>query len=162
MYEKIQKSILNGLQGTHVHVNPFKALEGLDADTAKKVPPNGGHSCWQILYHIVYWQDFMLPHLRKEEVNWPRDNKKSWPDNDSLNGEEDWEALITRFKKGIEEAEVITKTIDSFENLPTDPKVPSYAALMVFIEHNAYHVGQIVATRQAIGAWPPPDYKKTF
>jgi len=133
MFDKIQKSILNGLQGTHVHVNPFKALEGLDADTAKKVPPNGGHSCWQILYHIVYWQDFMLPHLRKEEVNW-----------------------------GIEEAEAITKTIDSFENLPTDPKVPSYAALMVFIEHNAYHVGQIVATRQAIGAWPPPDYKKTF
>lgn len=162
MFEKVQKTILNGLRGTHIHVDPLKSLEGLDAKTASIVPQNGKFSCWQILYHIVYWQDFMLPHLRGEEVSWPKNNEESWPDNESLTGEKAWSELVSRFKKGIDEAEELTKTIDSFDNLPTPPKVPTYAALSVFTQHNAYHIGQIVTTRQAIGAWPPPEHKPTF
>ena len=162
MFDKIQKTIMHGLRGTHIHMDPLKALDGLNADTAKLVPMNGKFSCWQILYHIVYWQDLMLTHLREEKASWPKNNEASWPDNDSLGGEDAWLDLVSRFKKGIEEAEVLTKNIDSFDNLPTPPEVPAYAALSVFTQHNAYHIGQLVATRQALGAWPPPNYKPTY
>ena len=162
MFERLEKSIKSGLRGKYIHMDPLKALEGLTAETARLTPDKGEHSCWYILYHTVFWQDLMLGALRKESVNWPKNNEISWPSDDQLKKDDDWVALVESFKKGLEEADGLTSIIESNEDLPAWPKVPPFAAFMVFIQHNAFHFGEIVATRQALGIWPPPGYKPTF
>ena len=162
MFEALEKSIKGGLKGNHIHMTPLKALEGLTAETARTLPSKGEHSCWHILHHIVFWQDLMLSALRKESVNWPKNNEVSWPSDDQLKKDDDWVALVESFKKGLEESDGLTNTIESMDDLPAWPKVPPFAALMVLIQHNAFHFGEIVATRQALGIWPPPEYKPTF
>ena len=162
MIERLEKSIKNGLRGKFTHMDPLKALGGLTADKARMVPSKGEHSCWHILHHIVFWQDLMLSALRKESVDWPKNNETSWPTDEQLKKDEDWAALVEKFEKGLDEADGMTKNIESMEDLPAWPKVPPFAAFLVFVQHNAFHVGEIVATRQALGNWPPPDYKPTF
>jgi len=161
MFDKLENSLKGGLRGKYLHMDPLKALEGLDANTANLVPPKGIHSCWQILYHIVYWQDLMLSASKGEKVKWPKNNDASWPENESLDAEK-WTEIVSQFKQGIKEADGLTKNIESLENLPAWPKVPLFVALMHLIQHNSFHVGEIVATRQSLGLWPPPDYKMTF
>jgi len=162
MIERLEKSIKNGLRGKFTHMDPLKALDGLTAGTARMVPLKGEHSCWHILHHVVFWQDLMLGALRKESVDWPKNNEASWPTDEQLKSDEDWVALVEKFEKGLVEADGMTNNIESMDDLPAWPKVPPFAALMVFVQHNAFHIGEIVATRQALGNWPPPEYKPTF
>ncbi|MGY5860702.1 MAG: DinB family protein [Candidatus Thorarchaeota archaeon] len=162
MIERLETSIKMGLKGKHVHFDSLKALEGLTAETARMIPEKGTFSCWHLLYHIVYWQDLMLGALRKESVDWPKNNEMSWPSEELLKNDENWEALVEKFGKGLAEAESMISSIDSMEDLPAWPEVPPFAAYLVLIQHNAYHIGELIATRQALGHWPPPDYKATF
>ena len=162
MIERLEKSFKSGLRGKHTHFDPLKAVQDLTADTAREIPEKGKFSSWHILYHIVFWQDLMLGALRKESVDWPKNNEPSWPSEEMLKNDEDWDALVEKFEKGLEEADGLTNTISSMEDLPAWPKVPPYAGYLVLIQHNAYHIGQLIGTRQALGHWPPPDYKATF
>ncbi|MBY8997956.1 MAG: DinB family protein [Candidatus Thorarchaeota archaeon] len=155
-------SLKNSIKGEHIHVNPLVALENLTLEMAAKVPENSEHSCWHILHHIVFWQDLMLEALRgKTDVDWPKSNDLSWPKELSKDGT-NWDELVQRFKSGIDEAYGMAENIESLEALPSWPKVPAFRALMVFGQHNAYHLGEIVATRQALGLWPPSSDHKTF
>ncbi len=162
MFDTMTAALKFSLTGKHIHINPVKAVENLTPEMAAKLPANSEHSCWHILYHIVFWQDLMLEALRrKKEVNWPKTNEPSW--NAMITKDEkDWNDLVERFKSGMDEALNMAKDIESQEELPAWPKVPAYQALMVFGQHNAYHIGEIVATRQALGFWPPSSDHTTF
>jgi len=162
MIERLEKSIKSGLRGKHTHLDPLKAVAGLTPDDARRIPDNGHHSCWHYLYHIVFWQDLMLGALRKESVDWPKSNEPSWPSEEQLVNDDDWDSLVEKFEKGLVEADSLTGSIESLEDLPAWPKVPPFAGYLVLVQHNAFHIGELVATRQALGLWPPPDYKATF
>jgi hypothetical protein len=162
MIERLEKSIKMGLRGKHIHMDPLKAVQGLTAETARMKSDKGEFSCWHFLYHIVFWQDLMLGALRKESVKWPKNNEASWPSDDLLKKDADWDTLVAKFEKGLNEADGMTMNLDSKDDLPAWPKVPPFSGYLVLIQHNAYHIGEIVATRQALGLWPPPDYKPTF
>ena len=162
MLETMTKALKFSLTGEHIHVNPLKAVANLTPEMAAKLPENSERSCWHILHHIVFWQDLMLEALRKKkEVPWPKNNEPSWAAKISTK-DSDWTALVDRFKSGLDEALKMTEDIESQEHLPAWPKVPAYQALMVFGQHNAYHLGQIVTTRHALGLWPPSPDHKTF
>lgn len=162
MFGTLTAALKNSLTGKYIHVDPMKALENLTHEMASQLPENSEHSCWHILYHIVFWQDFMLEALRgNKEVKWPDNNKPSWPTETSISKKE-WNDLVERFKTGLDEGYKMTEDIESQEDLPAWPKVPAFRALMVFGQHNAYHIGEIVATRQALGFWPPTPDHKTF
>ena len=162
MLDTMMKALKFSLTGKHIHVNPEQALENLTAEMAAEVPANSEHSCWQILSHIVIWQNVMLEALRRnEKVDWPKNNEPSWAVKVTKK-EEDWLDLVERFKAGLAEALEMSEDIESQERLPAWPHVPAFQGLMVFGQHNAYHIGQIVTTRQALGYWPPSEDYKTF
>ncbi|MFW9786054.1 MAG: DinB family protein [Candidatus Thorarchaeota archaeon] len=155
-------SLKNSIKGEYIHVHPIEALKNLTPEMAAEVPGNSEHSCWHILYHIVFWQDFMLEALRgKKNVDWPKNNELSWLKELPKDGK-NWEELVQHFKEGVDEAYEMTENVESMEDLPSWPKVPLFRALMVFGQHNAYHMGEIVATRQALGYWPPSEDHKVF
>lgn len=162
MFGILTASLKNSIKGEHIHVNPMNALENLTPEMAAKVPEDSEHSCWHILYHIVFWQDLMLEALRgKKDVNWPKNNEPSWPKELPKNSKK-WEELVQHFKSGMQEAYTMAESVESLEELPSWPKVPAFRGLMVLGQHNAYHIGEIVATRQALGFWPPSPEHKTF
>jgi uncharacterized damage-inducible protein DinB len=160
--EALDHALKRGLHGTYIHMDPLKALKGLTPETASKIPKKGTHSCWHILHHIVYWQELMLAALKNESVSWPKNNDESWPSAEMLDITDNWTELVKKFENGLNEAEHLTSKIESTEDLPAWPKVSPVAAFLVFLQHNSFHIGEIVATRQALGIWPPPEYKPTF
>jgi len=162
MLETLEGVLKRGLRGKYIHIDPMKAIEGLTADTAFRVPEPGSHSCWSILHHIVYWQELMLKALRGEAVDWPKNNEKSWLSDTISKNADDWLKLVQKFEQGLIEADTQASRIESMEDLPAWPKVPRFAAIMSIAQHNTYHIGEIVATRQALGFWPPPAHKETF
>jgi uncharacterized damage-inducible protein DinB len=159
---KFEQALQRSIFGKYTHIDPLKAIQGLTPETASMVPSKGIHSCWHLLYHIVYWQELMLSALRGEKVDWPKNNDLSWRSSNLFKKPVAWTKLVQTYEKGLNEAEGQVKKVELFEDLPSWPKVPPFAAIMVIAQHNSFHLGEIVATRQALGIWPPPDYKATF
>ena len=83
MKDMIVSIMKSGLHGKHTHVDPMKATRGLDAKGAR-LSPDGTHSSWAILYHIVKWQDATVEALRGTEVNWKEVSATDWPTEDEM------------------------------------------------------------------------------
>ena len=145
------------LRGKHTHVDPLKAVKGLSFEMANKRPGKDVHSCRELLYHIVYWQDLMLSALRGEDVKWPEDFSLGWPLPSKINTELKWKKLVNNFCKGVEEAETLSQKKRLTETLPSWKYVNSIGALGILALHNSYHIGQLVTVRQSLKQWPPPE-----
>ncbi|MFX0126272.1 MAG: DinB family protein, partial [Candidatus Hodarchaeota archaeon] len=70
MSDTLIKVIVNGLHGKNTHLNPQKAVEGLSPTSARNRPSAELHSCWDILHHIVVWQEGILRAIKGEKVDW--------------------------------------------------------------------------------------------
>ncbi len=157
MKEMVSNILKEGFHGHNTHVSPKKALLGLDADSARKVPCDRVHSCWEQLYHIVFWQDLVLEEVRGNVVDWTETHGKDWPKPESILDSSGWNKLVERFFKGLAEAEELLDTLDLQKPIPSWNDHPAFKAMLVLAQHNSYHIGQIVVARQALKTWPPPD-----
>jgi uncharacterized damage-inducible protein DinB len=148
------------LHGVYTHIDPFEAIQGLSHEEAIQRPIDDSFSSWENLFHIIIWQETILEALQGKKINWTdlrgEDRPKPHHKNDP---EFRWEALILRFKQGIEKIE---KQIDK-SNLekPLDwlGNVPTMKPFLIIAQHNSYHFGQLAKNRKAQGTWPPPGIK---
>ena len=66
-----------------------------------------------------------------------------------------WEQSIASFKRGRERFKALARDAgDLYALVPTGEGHQTYfRAILLLNDHNAYHLGQIVAVRRALGAW---------
>jgi uncharacterized damage-inducible protein DinB len=149
----IREMLLSGLHGKHAHIEPKKALIGLSHEDAMIRPSKGAFSSWELLFHIVFWQDYSLNLMKGNPIKFH--TGIDWPSSHvSLN----WSELVERFVNGLQEIEKIINTWDLNKQIQykeEDPNAVTTIAreLMVVIQHNSYHIGQIIATRRIQGTW---------
>ncbi|MHA2224320.1 MAG: hypothetical protein ACXAC8_03910 [Candidatus Hodarchaeales archaeon] len=63
--------------------------------------------------------------------------------------------LISRFERGLIEVGKLIETTDFVKSIPSWETEPSIRVLIILLQHNSYHIGQIVSVRQFLGCWPP-------
>ncbi len=152
MKEKMVKALINGLYGKNTHIHPEKALEGLTPANAKIKPENDLHSCWELLHHLKIWQKAILKAIKGEEVDWKDISKNhNWPNANYLSDDQNFIALVKTFEDGLLEAENLIKTSDFHKPMPAWDDAPILQAILVLLQHNSYHYGQIVAVRKILG-----------
>ena len=61
--------------------------------------------------------------------------------------------LVDKFLQGISKAEDLAKSIDLHKPLPAWSESPVIQAFMVLLQHNSYHLGQLITTRKSLGLW---------
>lgn len=150
----IAGSLATLFAGGTANVTVHRALEGLSAEDAVKVPSPLPHSVAQLLAHMAFWQTWLLRVVRGERPGWPEHAAEGWPDVP----QDAYEPLKASFLADLEALQSLART-DEFVASVTDAREPRAWAnsLLSFAAHNVYHVGQIVLTRRALGAWPPPS-----
>lgn len=152
MKEKMVKALINGLYGKNTHIHPEKALEGLTPANAKIKPKIDLHSCWELLHHLKIWQKAILEAIKGEEVDWKDISKNhNWPNANYLSDDQNFIALVKTFEDGLLEAEKLIKTSDFHKSMPAWDDAPILQAMLVLLQHNSYHYGQIVAVRKILG-----------
>jgi uncharacterized damage-inducible protein DinB len=96
--------------------------------------------------------DFALNPRYAHTMQWPADY---WPRNRAPTDEE-WEESVAAFRADLARLQGLTRdaSIDLLAAVPTGTKTQTYLrTILLAIDHNAYHVGQIVALRRALGIW---------
>ncbi|MFO7171800.1 MAG: DinB family protein [Bacillota bacterium] len=157
----LTRILQDALEGRGSHVSPTNALDGLDWELAGRRPPGSPHSIWEILQHMIFWQDFFLAWMRGERPAVPATAAASWPDRTAPEGAAEWEGAVARFQKGLAEAMAEAEK-DLEATIPGSPGHSRADALVQLIGHNSYHLGQIVLLRRQLGAWPPPGGGDTW
>ena len=154
MKEALAKALADGLYGKHTHPDPLDAVRGLTYEMASQRTSESVHSSLELLFHLVFWQDLCLEAARGEkDVKWPDAAGEDWLGTDM---QVTWGELVARFEKGLEEGKRLVAEGDLEMPLPAWHNIPMLRAMIVLIQHNSYHLGQIVSNRIAQGTWPPP------
>jgi hypothetical protein len=139
------------------HVGFDKAVAGIPPDKRGVRPPGFDHSLWELLEHIRIAQedilDFCVNAGYAHAMAWPADY---WPQSPGPESREAWHGSIASYirardamKRLARDAEDLTATV------PTGKADQTYLrAILLSADHAAYHVGQMIAVRRALEAWP--------
>jgi len=150
------------LRGKYAHVEPLHALEGLSAELASHKLSVGIPSCWEILYHMEYWQELILASLRGEIVEWLEHATEGWSTTVNNGDDSDWNQLVEHFSNGLKEAEKLSQERELMRSLQGWQNISAAEALQILTIHNSYHLGQLVLLRKQLSCWPPPGGGNTW
>jgi len=152
----LRDQLVRFLDWEESHVGFDKAVDGLPADTRGARPAGFEHSAWQLLEHMRIAQedilDFCLNAQYVHSRHWP---DEYWPKDPAPPDARAWDASIASFKRDRERMkQVARETKDLYSSVPTGNEKQTYLrALLLVTDHNAYHLGQLVAVRRALGEW---------
>ncbi len=148
-----ERALLQALSGKGAHVEGPRVLEKLDWRRAGARPPGAPHSVFQILNHLIFWQDWAVRWLDGEKPAIPKHASGGWPGDTGPAGAAEWTATVRRFAKGLEE---LRRRIRSVDLLSGPGRRTRLETLHALASHNSHHLGQVVLLRQLQKAWPPP------
>ena len=138
------------------HVGFEKALDGIPPGKRGARAPGFEHSPWQPLEHIRIAQDdildFCVNSAYTHTMKWPDDY---WPKDPAPPSDKAWTDSIASCVRSREALKRLATDIEDLTaRVPTGKGHQTYLrGILVAADHAAYHVGQIVAVRRALGAW---------
>ena len=153
--DSVRDHLVRVLDWEEAHVGFDKAIDGIPADKRGARAPGFEHSPWQLLEHMRLAQDdildFCVNPKYHHDLKWPDDYwPQAAPPNDAA-----WSESIDAFKRSREKMKALARDVEDLSaTVPTGEGKQTYLrAILLIADHTAYHVGQLVAVRRALGIW---------
>jgi uncharacterized damage-inducible protein DinB len=156
MPDPIRVLIARLLDWEDAHAGFDKVVSGLPRKLRGQVPGGLPYSPWQLLEHLRRTQqdilDFCL-NPRYEERHWPDDY---WPKTPSPPSANAWDESVARFREDREALKqlALNPSVDLLSKVPAGEGQTYLRELLLVADHTAYHLGELVVVRRALGAWP--------
>lgn len=152
--EILRRTLRHLLSGKDAHVRASDIFDGLDWQQAGARPPGVTHSAYDLLRHMVYWNDWVIEWLDGRNPPVCAHASDSWPAGDAPATPADWDGSVDRFRQGLHELERRSGAADLFVTSSSRTGIEMLAAIA---SHTSYHAGQVAMLRQILGSWPPPS-----
>ena len=144
------------LDWEEAHVGFDKAIDGIPVDKRAARATGHEHSPWQLLEHIRLAQEdilaFCVNRAYEHTMKWPDDY---WPRDPAPPSEKAWTDSLASYARSREALKRLAHEVEDLTaKVPTGKKHQTYLrAILLTADHTAYHVGQLVAVRRALGIW---------
>jgi hypothetical protein len=153
-----REQLVRVLGWEEAHVGFDKAVEGVPADKRGARAAGIDHTLWELLEHLRIAQKDLLdfcvnPHY-VHALTWPDDY---WPRDADPSGPAAWNDSVEDFRADREKLKALAgdERVELTSTVPAGKGPQTYLrAILLVIDHNAYHLGQFVAVRRALGIWP--------
>ena len=151
----IREQLVRVLDWEEAHVGFDKAVAGIPRDQRGRRPAGFEHTPWQLVEHMRLAQDDILDFCVNanyvHNMKWPDDY---WPAAEPPS-EAAWDESIAAFIRSRDELKALARNVEDLTaKVPTGKPNQTYLrALLMIVDHAAYHVGQLVALRRALGIW---------
>jgi hypothetical protein len=156
--DRLRAQLVRVLDWDEAHVGFDKAVEGIPPDRRGAHAAGFEHSPWQLLEHIRLAQKdlvaFCVDPNYVHVLTWPDDY---WPRSPAPPAPSAWDDSVADFRADRGKLKQLASDVrvDLFALVPTGTGEQTYMrALMLVVDHNAYHLGQLIAVRRALGVWP--------
>ena len=153
--KQLRQQLVKVMDWNEAHADFSAAISDLPADLRGRVPDGLPYSAWQLLEHIriALWDILEFSRdARHKSPKWP---EGYWPKATAPSNEKAWDESVA----------AVREHLDAMRKLIMDPKHDLFAPIahgsgqtllrqaLLTADHNAYHIGQLVLVRKALGAW---------
>jgi DinB family protein len=152
----LRQSLVDLLSGEHAHVGERRAIEGISPNKRNLRPSPAVHSAWEDLEHMRIAQEDILRYTLDRSWKSPKWPEGYWPASGDSVTDEMWNASVSGFFSDLEQLVKLVKnsSLDLTAEIPHGEGRTYLREVLLVADHNAYHLGQIVQTRKALGDWP--------
>jgi uncharacterized damage-inducible protein DinB len=151
----LRQNLIELLRGGQAHVTPEQALDSINPALRHVRPATGLHSVWEELEHVRICQEDILRYTLDAAWTSPAFPPDYWPKVTEHLTEEAWSASVAGFFADLAAviALVEDQSLDLTSELPHGEGRTYLREILLVADHNAYHLGQIVQLRKALGDW---------
>ena len=137
------------------HATFDSALKGIPLRLRGATPAGLGHSPWQLLEHLRLTQWDILDFSVNPNYEEPASMDEYWPASVAPPSDKAWDESVAAVKHDREQLKRLAadKNVDLFAKIPHGSGQTILRELLLVADHTAYHVGQLVDARRALGIW---------
>jgi uncharacterized damage-inducible protein DinB len=133
-----------------IDVTTAGTIKNINSEQAFSRPAENLNSIWEIVNHLVNWRETVLKRMNGEIIEEPKNNFFE-PVKD--NSEDAWRNILIRFD---ESQKMWLKFLSGFvneslEKYYSQSKYTFYELIFGILQHDAYHLGQIVLIKKMVG-----------
>jgi hypothetical protein len=137
------------------HVGFDAAVKAIPPRLRGVAPKGFPHSAWQLVEHMRLTQQDILEFCRNpryKEKAWPDDY---WPRSPRPRNAVAWEKALSGFRRERRAMQRLAadRRLDLFARIPHGSGQTYLREILLVSDHTAYHVGQLVTLRRALGIW---------
>ena len=138
--------LVKHLKGGEAFMPIDKVLGEVSFDGIGKRMSGLPYSFYEVFYHIAYAQKDILDYIISDEYTAPKWPDAYWDNKNAPKSETEWEQLKSKFFK--DRQDLVDCILDEKNDLNKPVKNSEdhslLRELLLVIEHNAYHTGQLV------------------
>ena len=153
---ELREQVIYLLKGGGAHVHFMDALDGFPAGKYGTFADALPHTGWQLLEHTRLAQWDILEFSRNPKHVSPPFPGGYWPKTPAPANDQAWNESVAAFQRDLEAMVHLVRDphTDLFARIPHGQGQSILREALVLADHNAYHLGQLVDLRRALGAWP--------
>lgn len=151
--QPLRDHLLYLLKGGGAHATFDDAIGDWPVQLAGAKVANYPHSAWALLEHLRLAQWDILEFSRNRKHVSPEWPEGYWPASDAPASEKDWKKSVAAFESDLREMQslVANRQTDLYAKIPWGDGQTILREALLVADHNAYHIGQLVMLRKAIG-----------
>jgi len=138
-------------------LDTFKVFEDLKLDYANKTIADTPKTVWQILNHLIIWQQYQL-NILNQQINLKHiDETETWQVSNA-HEQDEIDAAIVTFNNQIKRIKAIISSLSV--DMPDIQSKLKY--LQDITSHLSFHLGEIILIRRQMKNYPQPHEMKHF
>ena len=151
----LREQLIKLLDWQDAHVNFDDAVEGIPAALQGVRPEGLPYSPWELLEHIRFTQEDILNFCRNPDYKTPKWPDEYWPRTTAPPTPDDWEQSVAAYRADRQALQNMTAdpALDLYAEIPHGEGQTYLREVLLVADHNAYHLGELVAVRRLLGVW---------
>lgn len=156
--DPLREHLLDLLDWEAAHLKIGDVIKGWPAKLRGVKAPGLPHTAWQLLEHMRIAQWDILEFSRNPRHVSPEFPAGYWPAKDAPPDRAAWDKSLKAFRADLAALKklVSNRSTDLFARIPHGQGQTLFREVLLVADHNAYHLGQLVDLRRALGAWRAP------
>ncbi len=152
----LREHVLYLLQGGGAHLDFDTAVDGLPPELRGAKPAGIPHTPWRLVEHMRIAQWDILEFSRNPKHVSPTFPDGYWPEGDASPDAAAWDTSVTAFRADLQAMQTLVAdpATELLAPIPHGDGQTILREALLVADHNAYHLGQLVVVRRALGAWP--------
>jgi uncharacterized damage-inducible protein DinB len=154
MSDPLREQLLALLRGGQAHLEVDAAVRDFPASLAGGRAGAIPYTPWRLLEHLRIAQEDILEFCRNPEHVSPEWPEGYWPPEDAPPDEGAWQASVEAFCRDLAAVPelVADPRTDLMARIPHGDGQTVLREALLVADHNAYHLGQLLALRKGLGA----------
>jgi DinB superfamily len=150
----LRRELIAHLTEDHAHAGFDAAVKDFPAELRGMRPHDLPHSAYQLVEHLRIAQWDILEYALDPKHKSPEFPQGYWPASPEPPDAQAWDKAVAGFRADRKKLVAALEKHDIFAPIAHANKQSLADKTILLLDHNAYHLGQLVLIRRLLNAWP--------